>query len=250
MARSIAGWYADHTHDGPDGSSDDEYVEPQAPWDLQAPGLSTTRPVRRDAGMSSTSASTSRSRRTPGRKAGTGSSTGRATTGGGAANSVSKVLRRKILAAARMTPRADAESLVASLKRAGTSVTVTQVLAVTDRALPTALRSYHSSVGSRVSRETASEIRRAARADPQIGHKRLTALLRTQGMDVTRAQVAEVLRRPKRAPAASKPPEKANRPAMTVKVTASAQTSRIVHETPLCQSCGMRLSLQFTCRCS
>lgn len=99
-------------------------------------------------------------------------------------------------------------------------------------------------------RGTASEIRRAAHANRQIGYKKLAALLRARGTDVTKAQVAEVLRRAQPERAGGQPPKKTRRPALVVKVTAAVQASRTVHETPLCQSCGMRLSIHAMCRCS
>jgi hypothetical protein len=100
------------------------------------------------------------------------------------------------------------------------------------------------------SRGLASEIRRAAHANPQLGHKRLAALLRTRGTSVTRAQVAEVLRRGRSSSSRHGRPGADRKPALVVEVTAAAQTSRTVHETPLCPSCGVRLSIYGICRCS
>ncbi|MGY1709104.1 hypothetical protein ACI8AC_06290 [Geodermatophilus sp. SYSU D00758] len=159
-------------------------------------------------------------------------------------------MRKKILTAARVDPRADVRSLAASLTRAGTPVTPSQVAAVLGRPLVTAGTRGRATDTSRVTRKLASEIRRAAHANPQMGHKRLAALLRSRGVDVDKAQVAEVLTRRWRLPSRNGRTAKGTKPAMVIKVRAGAQTSRTPHETPLCPSCGMRLSVLATCRCS
>ncbi|MGY1690360.1 hypothetical protein [Geodermatophilus sp. SYSU D01105] len=159
-------------------------------------------------------------------------------------------MRRKIRAAANVDTRADAPRLAASLTKAGTPVSPAQVAAVLGRPLPAAGIAGRATDPQRVPRKIASEIRRAAHAHPQIGHKRLAALLRARGTDVTKAQVAEVLTRRRLSASHNGRSTQSKKPAMVIKVTAAAQTSRTVHETPLCQSCGVRLSIYGTCRCS
>ncbi|MGY1680634.1 hypothetical protein [Geodermatophilus sp. SYSU D01176] len=252
MARSIGDWFADHARELPDDAPDDEVVERQAPWDLQAAELSTTRSARRDAGL--TGKKTTRMSRsgtgghraaaeTPARNSGTASALQ-------AATSVPKSVRKKILAAARLNPRADVRSLAASLTRAGTPVSPPQVAAILKRPLPIASARGPAPKTKPVPRKVASEIRRVAHANPQMGHKRLAALLRAHGIDVTKAQVAEVLTRRWRLPSRDGRATKGTKPAMVIKVNAGAQTSRTLHETPLCPSCGMRLSVLAMCRCS
>lgn len=96
-----------------------------------------------------------------------------------------------------------------------------------------------------------TRIGQAAKAHPDLGYKRLARLLRESGFDVTRAQVAQVLAHPnsfwKRRPARRTPTSKS---ATVFRVTAGAQRSRIVPTTDLCTSCGVRLSVIGTCRCS
>ncbi len=67
---------------------------------------------------------------------------------------------------------------------------------------------------------------------------------------MTKAQVAEVLTRRWRLPSRDGRATKGTKPAMVIKVNAGAQTSRTLHETPLCPSCGMRLRVLAMCRCS
>ncbi|MGY1780327.1 hypothetical protein [Geodermatophilus sp. SYSU D01036] len=252
MARSIGDWFADHARELPDDSPDDEVVERQAPWDLQSSGLSTTRSTRRNAGLSATTAWMSRSRAGGGRStaAGTAGRRAGAASAQSASTSVPKSVRKKILTAARVDPRADARSLAASLTRAGTPVTPSQVAAVLGRPLPTAGTRGRATNTSPVTRKLASEIRRAAHANSQVGHKRLAALLRARGVNVDKAQVAEVLTPRWRLPSRDGRAAKGRKPAVVIKVNAGAQTSRTVHETPLCPSCGMRLSVLAMCRCS
>jgi hypothetical protein len=252
VARSIGDWFADHARELPDDAPDDEVVERQAPWDLQSSGLSTTRSVRRGAGLGGGTAWTSKARAGGGRKpaAGTGARSGGTASTRGTANSVPKSVRKKILAAARLNPRADVTSLAASLTRAGTPVSPPQVAAVLGRPLPAASTHGRATDTMPVTRAVASEIRRAAHANPQIGHKRLAALLRSRGTDVTKAQVAQVLTRPQPKKPDNQRSTRPSKPALVIKVTAGAQASRTVHETPLCESCGVRLSIYGTCRCS
>ncbi|WP_091366158.1 hypothetical protein [Geodermatophilus telluris] len=252
MARSIGDWFADHAHELPDGSPDDEVVERQAPWDLQSSGLSTTRSARRDGGLSAETAWTARSLAGGGRSAaaGTPAQYGAAASARSASSSVPKSVRKKILTAARINPRADVNSLAASLTRAGTPVSSSQVAAVLGRPLAAAGTRGRATDTSRVARKVASEIRRTAHANPQMGHKRLAALLRARGVDVDKAQVAEVLTRRWRLSSRNGRAAKGTKPAMVIKVNAGAQTSRTLHETPLCPSCGMRLSVLAMCRCS
>ncbi len=159
-------------------------------------------------------------------------------------------MRRKILTAARVDPRADVTSLAASLTRAGTPVTSSQVAAVLGRPLATAGTRGRATGTSRVARKLASEIRRAAHANPQMGHRRLAALLRARGINVDKAEVAEALTRRWRSASRDGRANQGTRPAMVIKVNAGAQTSRTPHETPLCPSCGRRLSVLAMCRCS
>lgn len=96
-----------------------------------------------------------------------------------------------------------------------------------------------------------SRIRNAANANPGLGYKKLAALLRSTGVPVTKAQVAEALARSRSASNKGAQRSRAKaKPAMIIRVKAGAQTSRTVHETPLCPSCGVRLSVIGTCRCS
>jgi hypothetical protein len=252
VARSIGDWFVDHARELPDNSPDDEVVERQAPWDLHRSGLSTTRSARRNDGLSGRSAWTSKTRAVDSRGAGAGTparSTG-TTSALDAASPVPKSVRKKILAAVKANPRADAKTLAATLTRGGTPVSPFQVAAVLGRPLRVASTNSRTTSTKPASRKVASEIRRAAHANPEIGHKKLAALLRARGTDVTKAQVAEVLTRRRRLASRDGHAATTRKPAMVIKVAAAAQTSRTVHETPLCQSCGVRLSIYDTCRCS
>lgn len=251
MARSIGDWFADHARELPDDSPDDEVVERQAAWDLQSPGLGTTRSARREAGLSARTTRTSRSRSGGGHSAaGSPGRSGGAPSARSSSSSVPKSVRKKIIAASRVAPRADARSLAASLTRAGAPVTPSQVAAVLGRPLVAVGTRVGATDPNRPSRQLASEIRRAAHANPRMGHKRLAALLRASGVNVTKAQVAEVLTRRWRSASQDRRACDEKKPAVVIKVNAGAQTSRTPHATPLCPSCGMRLSVLATCRCS
>lgn len=94
-------------------------------------------------------------------------------------------------------------------------------------------------------------IRRVAKANPGVGYKRIARHLRDQGINVSRAQVAHVLAHPnswwKRKATPVPAPRK---PSSVVRISAGAQRSRTVPVTDLCPSCGVRLSVIATCRCS
>jgi hypothetical protein len=95
-----------------------------------------------------------------------------------------------------------------------------------------------------------AQIRRAAAAHPGTGYKQLARLLRAEGLNVSRADVARVLAHPNSAwkrKAASQPPRK---PALVSRTPAAAQSSRVVPMTELCPSCGMRPTVLGICRCS
>jgi hypothetical protein len=96
-----------------------------------------------------------------------------------------------------------------------------------------------------------ARIRRLAAAHPGTGYKQLARLLRAEGFDVSRADVAQVLAHPKSAwkrKAATPPPPR--KPAMVIRISAAAQRSRSIPLTELCPSCGMRPTVLGTCRCS
>jgi hypothetical protein len=135
VARSISKWYADHAQGLPDDLTDDEVVETQALWDLQSSQLSTTRSVRRDARLGGGGARTTRAQSSGGRTRPT-SAGGRSAApppARGTAGSVPKSVRKKVLAAVQLNPRADVNALAASLTRAGIPVTPQQVAAVLGR---------------------------------------------------------------------------------------------------------------------
>lgn len=93
-----------------------------------------------------------------------------------------------------------------------------------------------------------SQIRRAAAAHPGTGYKQLARLLRAEGLNVSRAEVARVLAHPnsawKRKAALPEP----RKPAVVVPGT--TQRSIVVPVSELCPSCGMRPTLLGICRCS
>src|SRR5688500_10585746 len=94
-------------------------------------------------------------------------------------------------------------------------------------------------------------IQLAAKAYPELGYKRLARLLRTVGVDVSRTGVAEVLaHRNSRWKHGSVNALVAPPPPRVICVTAGAQRSRTPHATQFCSSCGVRISLSGTCRCS
>ncbi len=252
MARSIGDWFADHARVLPDDSPDDEVVERQEPWDLQAAELTTTRTARRDAGKGRKAARTATSGNASGRASTTSvrRHSGSATPARATSAPVPKSLRKKITAAARLNSRADVTVLAASLTRSGIPVTPQQVAAVLGRPLPRTAALSPTADTRPVRKAVASQIRSLAHAHPHLGHRRLAALLRARGVDVSRAQVAEVLRRRWQASSRAASPSSIRKPATVIKVTAAAQTSRTVHETPLCPSCGVRLSIIGQCRCS
>ncbi len=252
MARSISNWYADHAQGLPDDSTDDEVVETQAFWDLQSSQLSTTRSGRRDARLGGGGARTTRAQSSGGRTRPT-SAGGRSAApppARGTAGSVPKSVRKKVLAAVQLNPRADVNALAASLTRAGIPVTPQQVAAVLGRSFSRATAPGPGTTTRPVAKTIASAVRRAAHAHGPIGHRRLAALLRAQGITVSATEVAEVMTRRRRVASPPAAPNKSKKPATVIRVTAAAQASRTVHETPLRQSCGMRLSVIGQCRCS
>ena len=99
--------------------------------------------------------------------------------------------------------------------------------------------------------ELEATIRRVAKANPGVGYKRIARHLRDHGINVSRAQVAQVLAHPnsfwKRKATPVPPPRK---PGVVFRVSAGAQRSRMVPATDLCPSCGVRPSVTGTCRCS
>ena len=237
MAGSIGDWYADHALGLPDDFPDDEVVERHAAWDLRSSGVATTRSARRDAGLGG-----GRTTRSPGPLRGSRGSSGTPSTG-----ALSPSVRSRVQASIRANPRADAASIAAALTRAGHGVTAAQVAAV-GAAAASASRAGRHRPTTPGPTEVAARIRDAARAHPQLSTKKLAALLRARGTVVTKAQVAQVLAREQ--PSGNRRAAEQRKPAVVIKVTAGAQGSRTVHETPLCQSCGVRLSVYSTCRCS
>jgi hypothetical protein len=259
VARSIGDWYADHARDLPDDWSDDEFVERQAPWDLSSSGMSITRSARRDAGLGGRGARSSSRASTEGRGGSprNSPSAGGSTSARTAAGSLPRSVRKRILAAVALNPRASATTIAASVTKAGSPVSPAQVAAVIATRGSANWTQKRGMTPGTVDSRLAAEIRRMAGAHPELGYKRLAALMRARGTQVSRAGVAEVLRRQwlasrGRRGTKGKPPtgSKSKRPALVIKVTAGAQTSRTMHETPLCPSCGVRLSLQGMCRCS
>jgi hypothetical protein len=91
----------------------------------------------------------------------------------------------------------------------------------------------------------------AAGAHPDYGYKRLARVLRSVGVPVSRTDVAQVLAHPhsrwKQAPANLRIVE---RQSARIRIKADAQRSRTPHATELCSSCGVRLSVIGSCRCS
>ncbi|NEK87619.1 hypothetical protein GCU60_17920 [Blastococcus saxobsidens] len=256
MARSIGDWFADHARSLPDDAPDDEVVEPQAPWDVQFSGTSAKRSERRQTVTGRNRAAA------PAQRQPRDGAAVKGTTGGKAP------ARETILAAIQANPHVDARSLAAFLSRHGTAVTGAEVAAVKDQlaspfkviktrpgSLPTsALKAMHA-------------IHEVVRANPQMGRKALAAILRSRGVVATKAEIASAIgqaRAPKpsnrRATAGNRQAKQpsharqkmtmARKPARTVKIAANAQTSRVTHETPLCSSCGVRISIYSGCRCS
>ena len=98
--------------------------------------------------------------------------------------------------------------------------------------------------------EVEATIRRIAKANPGVGYKRIARHLRDHGINVSRAEVAQVLAHPNsfwKRKVAVPPPRK---PGMVFRISAAAQRSRVAPETDLCPSCGVRPSVTGTCRCS
>lgn len=194
MARSIGDWFDDHADGSLGDRLDDEVVERQAPWDLQALGRSTARADRR----------TTRSGTWPSRRG---------------AGGQPRPADRPVVPA----PRGPATS---GSGRPGTPRST----------LPAGVQ---------------ARVRQAAETHPGVGYKQLARTLKADGLNITRAQVADVLAHPnsgwKRKVAPAPLPRK---PATVFRLPADAQRSRIVPATDLCPSCEMRLTLTSTCRCS
>ena len=115
------------------------------------------------------------------------------------------------------------------------------------RATQAGRRQHPGQVDSAASLE--ARVRQAAKDHPDFGHKRIARLLRDGGTNVTRAQVAQLLARPN-AIWRREPSRRTPRSANVFRVRADAQQSRVVPTTELCTSCGVRLTVIGTCRCS
>jgi hypothetical protein len=269
MARSIGDWFADHTRQLPDDAPDDEVVEPQAPWDLQSPERVTMRSERRDVVNSPHRPSRQAKTRGKGRAAVPAQRRPREVTPVKTTTVAKESVRQAILAAIQANPRVDARNLAAFLTRNGTAVTAAEVAAVKD-----ALASPFTVVNPRPGRvpQTALHavhtIQEVVRANPHMGKKALVAVLKARGVVATKAEVASAIaqawtstssnrrtsagrRRAKpTSHARGTPTVAAKKPPRAVKISAGAQTSRTTHETPLCSSCGVRISIYSGCRCS
>lgn len=269
MARSIGDWYADHTRGLPDDAPDDEVVEPPAIWDLRSSDTTTGRSGRRDSGYGIGRNS---------RRTGTGSAgrTGAVhpdlqrsrRSAGSTVAQTSAGKRRIILAAMQANPRADAKSLAAFLTRHGTPVSAAEVAAVKDAlASPFTTSTLRAGRLPERARRAMDTIEDVVRANPHLGKKALVAKLQARGVSATKAQVGEALlklrsstavgrnaatgvRRGQATPRTRASRKTPSKPALVIKVRAGAQASRTAHETPLCPSCGVRVSIYGGCRCS
>lgn len=257
MARSIGDWFADHSRGVPDDAPDDEFVERQAAWDLPSSGTAAGRTDRRAPTRGSRTKGQADAR-SPGRDAPTPSA------------GVTASVRQTILAALRANPRADARSLAAFLTRHGTAVNAAAVAAVKDE-LASPFKTVRVQPAAQLptsALQALSAVQDAVHANPHMGKKALVALLRARGMSVTRAEIATAIaqarthmvghssnsaNRLRAKPTLSvrgKPAAPTRKPSRAVKIRAAAQSSRTAHETPLCSSCGVRISLESGCRCS
>lgn len=272
MARSIGDWFADHARRLPDDAPDDEVVESQAPWDreLQPSGTMTKRSERRTAlkdpdDQPSRQAKSRGQRRTAvpvqqrPRDVAPGRGTARA----------KESVQRTILAALQANPRADARSLAAFLTRHGTAVTASEVKAVKD-ALASPFKGVTTTPGKLpvTVLQAMHAIQEAVCANPHMGSKALVAILKSRGVHATKAEVTSAMATARTLTSRSrstnadgshakptsqarrKPTAAARKPSRPVKISAGAQTSRTTHETPLCSSCGVRISIYSGCRCS
>lgn len=270
MAGSIGDWFADHTRSLSDDAPDDEVVESQLPWDVRSSGTATARPERRSAGYGG---GRIKRRETAVRREQARAAPSEQLSGQSKVPSfhtpLTSSLRQTIVVAIRSNPRADAASLAAFLTRHGTPVRAAQIKAVKDE-----LSSPFKVVPATPSRENRtpalqalSAVQEVVRSHPGMSKKALLALLRARGITATKAEVAAALSQasaPRRGPQsqvtkrrnsgsqaqlqrAAGTTSKRSRP---IRISAGAQTSRTTHETPLCSSCGMRVSINSSCRCS
>lgn len=252
MARSIEDWFADHERE-PSGSSEDEFVEAQQPWDVQSAGVVTTRSARREVGVPNSPKSRRGSSSARGKRkqaaqgyggSGAGPEAGRA-----AVPPISGTLRQAILAAAQANPGATAKTLAASLTRKGIPVSPAQVTAV--RTAPTSpLRTGTHARRDPSMREKTEKIRRAATTHPHLGVPKLFSLLRSRGITVTEDQVAAVLRQLRSSTRGSHPSARSVPSVPVNDVSSAARTGRTSQDAALCPSCGVRPSALGICRCS
>ncbi len=276
MARSIGDWFADHAGQLSDGAPDDEVLEHQAPWDLHATGMPTGGTEHRSARHKQ---SMQPARRTQSRRGRPEEHTASRTYPGGpparTPNGVSASLRHAILVAIRESPGADDGSLAAALTRAGTPVRPEHIAAVRGARLsPIPMTVEKPPIIPLVGSRLAEAVRQVLRTDPGIGKKRLAEQLRARGIVATKRQLAVALAHLRtRYPGSRSSPTvrgsaterrstaataRKTRAAMSLtevpkritKIKAEAQVSRTQHETPLCSSCGIRLSIYSACRCS
>lgn len=96
----------------------------------------------------------------------------------------------------------------------------------------------------------------AVRANPGLGAKKLAARLRASGTQVTRAQVAEVLRHQGvgvASPPGSTARKRPRRPRTAIEADlrrVPPVESRVVALLPCCPACGIRVNLNGMCGCS
>jgi hypothetical protein len=92
-----------------------------------------------------------------------------------------------------------------------------------------------------------------ARANPGRGYKTLAAMLRAKGTTVKKAEIAKVLRIQQANPK-TKPTKPRTAPGQQTRGAKpkwqGAAAPRPEPSTPLCTSCGMRVSVLGQCRCS
>jgi hypothetical protein len=91
------------------------------------------------------------------------------------------------------------------------------------------------------------QIQAAIRENPGEGSKRIAATLRATGVSVTKAQVSEVRRQMHQRAAQNR---RATRRRPTGQPPRVIEPPRTGLEMPLCNACGVRVSLIGTCRCS
>lgn len=253
MAKSIGDWFADHS--GNSDSGEDEVIETQAPWDLGAADVVTTRSARRQAGGSEDGRARQASSPSPGNisrpERRSRASVSGAHGGSSAVPPIPKRIRRTILAMMRANPDASAAALTALLARSGTTVTTPQV-AVVMRAAKSTMR--QASLGARADpfeQEKLAKIRRATQTHPHLGVPGVLALLRSRGVNVTKEQVAGVLaQRPVGPRSRERFRPDAGRSGGTSGEVVNTAPERPRHEDPLCPSCGARPSVYGICRCS